>query len=234
MYRDPPTIQKLMCCITALHDLRTSNAETRGSRAQILASLESQVEELWLEYSSQKSTGCAAKTGSFDDGFTALTIAYFSSARILLGLLSLNWGDIHDSSRHCQVILDAALFLDISHDAIAYMRMATPLLLVALHSQRKEHHMGAVGIFEGWTKGTMRGISELALGAVRQHKRAILRVRLWQGHLPSFPLGGVTTRLSNFASCGSRSIMPGGNDLVPAGSVLPSPYRRPSSLYQLG
>ncbi|KAF3048639.1 hypothetical protein E8E11_007190 [Didymella keratinophila] len=172
MYRDPPMIQKLMCCITALHDLRTSNAETCGSRAQILTSLELQVEELWLEYSSQTSTCCAAKTGSFDDGFTALTIAYFSSARILLGLLSLDWKDVSDLSRHCQVILDAALFLDTSRHAIAYMRMATPLVLVALHSQWKEHHMGAVGIFEGWAKGTMRGISELALGAVRQHKGA--------------------------------------------------------------
>jgi hypothetical protein len=164
-YEDPPMIQKLMCCITALHDLRASNAEAHGPRAQNLTLLQLRVEELWRDYSSQKSTGSAAKTGSFDDAFTALTFAYFASARILLGTPSLDCGDVPESSRPTQVILDAASFLDTSRNAIAYMRMATPLLLVALYSKCRGHRMSAVGLFEGWAKGSMRGISALALDA---------------------------------------------------------------------
>lgn len=171
-YSDPPMIQKLMCCITALHDLQTPNEEAHGSRTKKLVSLESGVEELWREYSSQKSTGSAVKTESFDDAFTALTVAYFSAARILIGVLSADGGGFPESSQHAQVILDATSFLDTSRNAIAYMRVATPLLLVALYSGCGRHRMSAMGVFEGWAKGSMRGISALALDTVSRRNVA--------------------------------------------------------------
>lgn len=173
LYKDPPMIQKLLCCITALHDLRASNAMTRDLWAQDLASLTSRVEELWREFSSRKSTICAAKTGSSDDAFTALTAAYFSSAHIIIGALLSNREYALQASAHEQIIIDAASFLDARQNAIAYMRMATPLLLVALNSQCDGHRMRAVGIFEGWADGTMRGISALALDAVSRRNVSI-------------------------------------------------------------
>jgi hypothetical protein len=157
--------------ITALHDLQASNTEVSGLRVHNLVALQSTVEELWREYTSRKGTDHAAKTGSFVDAFTALTSAYFSAARILLGVSS-SGRYVSELTGHAQVILDAASFLDTSRNAIAYMRMATPLLLVALHSRCRSHRLSAVDLFEGWTKRSMPGISALALDAISRRNLA--------------------------------------------------------------
>lgn len=171
LYEDPPVIQQLMCCITALHDLQASITEVSGLRVHNLVALQSTVEELWREYTSRKGTDYAAKTGSFVDAFTALTSAYFSAARILLGVSS-SGRYASELTGHAQVILDAASLLDTSRNAIAYMRMATPLLLVALHSRCRSHRLSAVDLFEGWTKRSMPGISALALDAISRRNLA--------------------------------------------------------------
>lgn len=152
LYKDSPMIQKLMCCITALHDLRAWNDRSHESLAEDHGDLELQVDQLWVAYSAQKSISRATETGPFSDAFTALTVTYFSAAYILLAILSFDSRDIADFSRHSEVILDAAIFLDTTRNAVAYMRMATPLLLVALYAQCREHHESAIDMFEVWSR----------------------------------------------------------------------------------
>jgi hypothetical protein len=115
----------------------------------------------------------------YRDSYTALTLSYFCAANILLSVLASRL-DVASSipsavSRLCgkevllddyAMILDAARFLGAERIGCAYMRTATPLFLVAKHSPDASQRKEAVSIFEAWEKGSMRGISALALGGL--------------------------------------------------------------------
>jgi hypothetical protein len=169
LYKDPPVIQKLMCCIAALQDLRTWNGRNCESSAKDKQNLRRQVDQLWMGYSARTHLGQSMEMVGFDDAFTTLTVSYFSAAYVLLEVTPGGSQDTSKSSRYAQVILDAAIYLDTTRNAVAYMRMAMPLLLVALHAQDREHRETTVGIFEIWSKASMRGISALALDTIRRH-----------------------------------------------------------------
>ncbi|KAF2625795.1 hypothetical protein BU25DRAFT_306639, partial [Macroventuria anomochaeta] len=174
LYKDPPLIQRLMCCIAALRELHAQTYDKEHLDQETYGCLNLEVNQLWDEFSRQKPTknpnwqDTTAEIVLFNDAFTALTAAYFSSAHILLAILRPDTTDFPDLLHHSRMILDVAAFLDITHNAIAYMRMATPLLLVALHAQSFGHRNSVVGIFEIWSRESMRGISALALDAVHR------------------------------------------------------------------
>ncbi|KAF9701803.1 hypothetical protein EKO04_001027 [Ascochyta lentis] len=173
-YKNPPTIQKLMSCIATLGHLYAVQYETEERDIYAYGLLEIQVNELWNEYGNMMGRTSSDATWldntqngvMFSNAFTALTTAYFSSAHILLARLASNATDFADSMDHFQVVLHAATYLNICHDAVAYMRMATPLLLVAMHAKCHRQRKQVVDIFELWSSGSMRGISALALHAV--------------------------------------------------------------------
>lgn len=168
LYKDPPMIQKLMCHITALLDLRAGCHGRPESLVEDLAFLKSGVDQLWLEYSAHKPDNRTDDMETFNDAFTALTVAYFSAARIISWVIMLDVANTAAWSRQSQVILNVASFVDVTRNAFAFMRMATPLLLVALHAQSREHRESVMSIFELWAKRSMKGISVLALDAVRR------------------------------------------------------------------
>ena len=112
----------------------------------------------------------------------ALTMACFSSAQILQVILSAVTTERTDLKYHFQVILDAAKYLDTTRNAIAYMRMATLLLLVAMHALDHLQLKSAIDLFDFWLTCSMRGINALALGAVhRQSGRSTLHAGSQQG-----------------------------------------------------
>lgn len=170
LYDDPPLIQTLMCCITALQDMRTRNDEVHESFAENRRRLKLVVDQLWVEHSTRMNLSPATESESFADAFAAVTVAYFSAAYILIEITNGS-RNVSNLSQRCQVILDAASFLDTTGNAVAYMRMAMPLLLVALHASHRRHRESALAIFEGWSEGTMRGISVLALDAIHQQEQ---------------------------------------------------------------
>ncbi|UPX10483.1 uncharacterized protein EKO05_0001141 [Ascochyta rabiei] len=106
----------------------------------------------------------------FSDVFAALTTAYFSSAHILLATITSDTVDFADLTSHSQVILNAATHIDTHHNAIAYTRMATPLLVVVLHAQCHRQRKQAIDISKFYSRGSMKGISALSLNAVRRKK----------------------------------------------------------------
>jgi hypothetical protein len=111
----------------------------------------------------------------FGNAFMALTVACFSSEQIPLAILGAITTERTDLERHSQIILDAATYLDTTCNAIAYMRMATPLLLVAMHAPDHPRLKSAVNLFDFWSKCSMRGINALALDTVhRQSGRSTL------------------------------------------------------------
>jgi hypothetical protein len=70
------------------------------------------------------------------------------------------------SSADCVAICNRLASRPWTQDAIAFMRMAMPLLLVALHSQQQVFRTGATSRFAVWSGRSMRGISALALDAI--------------------------------------------------------------------
>jgi hypothetical protein len=179
LYKDLPLIQKLMCCIAALGDLCDQTREGREHSLDATEALRLRVDQLWDEYSKKTNTSSkpypchdrATKSMWFNDDHTTLTFVYFSSAYLLLSVIApLAPPLISGKTDFCQTILDAATFLDVRRNAFAYMRMATPLLLIAIHSRNEEHRKGSTDIFGFWSRGSMRGVSALALDAVRRIK----------------------------------------------------------------
>ncbi|KAF2868240.1 hypothetical protein BDV95DRAFT_630794 [Massariosphaeria phaeospora] len=175
-YRRLPTFQKLISHIATLAEIYV-NFKSGGDGEQLIdlgvyAHVKAEVEALCLEYAqtaesrSETLTLVSATTGqrSYRDAFTALCIAYFASARILFALLAprvaASYPDLTD---YFASILDVAAYLRSHKIGCAYMRMATPLFLVALHSPRGGQRGRAVGVFEEWRGGCMAGISALAL-----------------------------------------------------------------------
>ncbi|KAF2464300.1 uncharacterized protein BDR25DRAFT_243020 [Lindgomyces ingoldianus] len=179
-YHRFPMFQRLMSHIAVLAEIYV-NKTSPGSQQQLIdlsvySSVKTEIEALWHEYQSQASEKNqnlfwteAGKT-YYRDGFTALSVAYFCAARILFTILAPRLASSYiDFTDHYGRILDCARFLRTKKIGCAYMRMATPLFLVSLHSSSPTQRKAAISIFEDWKKGSMAGISALALETI--HKR---------------------------------------------------------------
>ncbi|KAJ4992888.1 hypothetical protein SVAN01_01592 [Stagonosporopsis vannaccii] len=165
-YKQPPLIQKLMCCIAGLLDLHAAMPST-DEQESAHALFELQIDQLWSEFSRQGMDSPGKdKAEHFSDAFSALTLAYFSSTKVILAMFRHGSRDLTSLKLHTQLILDAATYLGTGCNPIAFMRMATPLLLVALHGEGPEHRASAINQFKTWSTGNMRGISALALDSV--------------------------------------------------------------------
>lgn len=153
------------------------------------ALLELQVDQLRNEFNRQERKGSsrhdtAVRTRSFSNAFTTLTLAYFSSASIILAICCPGKRDLAGLKHHAQLILDAAIHLDTDQNPIAFMRMATPLLLVALHVECHGYRESAIDKFQSWSRRSMRGISALALDSVhRQVEKDVRYAGLQQDSL---------------------------------------------------
>lgn len=136
------------------------------------------IEALWLEYAKDAADAdkllfwedTSTETRHFRDAFTALVVAYFSVARIILSLIKPRLPNGFPTlSDHYTSILQASQYLQTHTIGCAYMRMATPLLLVALHSPEPSQRNQATAYFEGWTQRSMSGVSALALDTIHRN-----------------------------------------------------------------
>ncbi|KAF2259421.1 hypothetical protein CC78DRAFT_621076 [Lojkania enalia] len=174
-----PLFQRLISHVAELAEVYVKNGDVREGKEQMIdltryGRLKADVEALWLEYENT-----AEERGErlewrnehgekvFRDGFTALSVAYFSTARILFEVLAPRFAATFlDMTDHYQNILDCATYLCALRIGCAYIRMATPLYLVALHSPREEQRRKAKDVFMEWKDGTMAGVSVIALEAI--------------------------------------------------------------------
>jgi hypothetical protein len=110
-------------------------------------------------------------TGSttYRNPYTALCIAYFATARLLLSVLAPHLPVVHvDPTDYSDIILEATAFLSTVKIGCAFMRMSAPLYLVAVHGQKVEQRMKALAVFEGWKISGLGGISALALERIHE------------------------------------------------------------------
>jgi hypothetical protein len=185
-YQELPIFQRLTTQFTKLADVYNGMETLVATNDQFpvltpseYQAFDAEIESLWDEYSESASRNGeiltwrdpSTNTTHFRDAFTALSVAYFSATRILLALTGLQLSTSHsDMADDCRSILQAALYLQTCSIGCAYMRMAAPLMLAALHAPDPKQRTIAARCFESWQKGSMRGISELALGTIRRRQ----------------------------------------------------------------
>lgn len=179
-YRRLPIFQQLMSHIATLAEIYVD--KPRVDREQMIdlgvyERVKGDVDALWLKYKDE--AACREETlytiedgeTRYRDGFTALCVSYFSAARILFTVLAPRLACTYpDFTDHHATILNCAKFLRTKKIGCAYMRMATPLYLVSLHSPSSHQRRQATGIFEEWKQGSMAGISTLALEKIYMHQ----------------------------------------------------------------
>ncbi|OAL01149.1 hypothetical protein IQ06DRAFT_316166 [Phaeosphaeriaceae sp. SRC1lsM3a] len=172
-YEELPIFQRLTTQFTLLAEAYSAMApatEEDSPESQLTLkehmAFNTEIDALWTECNeSGEATWYdeAAQRRYFRDAFTALLVSYFSAAYILLALTSPGFDSpCPDALDHYQRILEAAEYMQTRQIGCAYMRIAAPLLLVALHAPHMEQRNAAVTNFEAWEKSTMRGMSELA------------------------------------------------------------------------
>ncbi|KAF2183443.1 hypothetical protein K469DRAFT_583069 [Zopfia rhizophila CBS 207.26] len=181
-YKRLPMFQRLMSHIAVLAEIYVNktapNSQQQLIDLSVYSSVKAEVGALWHNYQSD-----AVEAGQqlswkedgrpmYRNGFTALSIAYFSAARILLIILAPRLSStLLDFNDYYTTILDCATFLQAKRIGCAYMRMATPLYLVSLHSPSAAQRQQAIAIFEDWKKGCMGGISALALETIYKRQQ---------------------------------------------------------------
>ncbi|KAH7081430.1 hypothetical protein BKA63DRAFT_530472 [Paraphoma chrysanthemicola] len=180
-YDELPIFQRLVTHFTTLADVYSELQSTQTQqrlKVEEATSVETAVEDLWTEYELTASfhneqiiwRDIDTNTTRYRDAFTALVCAYFSATRILLGLLSpITLPCQLDAAEHHQSILDVAHHMETHLIGCAYMRMAAPLLLVALHGPRVEQRKKAVEYFQRWDNKGLRGITTLVVDCMHRH-----------------------------------------------------------------
>jgi hypothetical protein len=185
-YEELPMFQRLTSHLTTLAEVYNGMEEVGYGRGCVYlveyVTVRSSVDALWHEYTEAASAkneilswwDPESDTTRYRDAFTALMISYFSATRILLAVIAPQLAaSFLDFTDHNGNVLQAALYLQTCRIGCAYMRMAAPLLLVAVHAPKAEQRRIAIGCFESWNTGSMRGISALALESIHRRRQVI-------------------------------------------------------------
>ncbi|CAI6325159.1 unnamed protein product [Periconia digitata] len=178
-YEKIPIFQRLVTFITRLSEIYIGIDEGKANQAhalnlEIYMEVKNGIDELWQEFRETYETKGRTIQWENEQGatmyhspFTALSIAFFATAHnlfhILAPHLTVSYLDFTD---HFQKVLDASAFLRAFKIGCAYMRLAAPLYLVALHAPKQSQRHTAILYFEEWKKIGMGGISALALDGI--------------------------------------------------------------------
>jgi len=193
-YERLPIMQRLLTLISRLSDIhvRLEDGEDADfvqqlEDADVFEEVRGAINILETEYkdtADKKGYELTWKTpaGSttYRNPYTALCIAYFATARLLLSIIAPQLPVVHvDPTDYCDVVLEATAFLYTVTIGCAFMRMSAPLYLVAMHGKRVEQRMKALAVFEEWKVTGLGGISALALEKIHERgaksARAVLR-----------------------------------------------------------
>jgi hypothetical protein len=191
-YEELPIFQRVTTQFTKLADAYSDMSTSLRQEKEVhfvttkeSEAIRTEIDSLWDEYSETASANheiltwydLSTGTTHFRDAFTALTIAYFSATRILLAITATQRATPHGALKDdCRSVLQASLYMQTCSIGCAYMRMAAPLLLVALNAPELKQRTIAISCFRSWERGSMRGISELALDTVQ--RRSTQRVQI--------------------------------------------------------
>jgi hypothetical protein len=178
-----PIFQRLVSFVMRLSEIYVGLQEEspgktgRGEVRQLLdlelyMEVKSGIDALWLEYTKTAEakghrlqwTNDVSGTPEYRDPFTALCISFFAAAHILFSILAPRLAVSYlDFTDYYQQVLSCAAYLRAFVIGCSFMRIATPLYLVALHAPKVQQKATAVAYFVEWRRMGMGGISALAL-----------------------------------------------------------------------
>ncbi|PVI05105.1 hypothetical protein DM02DRAFT_610971 [Periconia macrospinosa] len=191
-YEKIPIFQRLVTFITQLSEIYVGIDEGNIDEAghaldlEVYMEVKAGIAELWQEFTETYEAKGRKIQWKNEQGatmyyspFTALSIAFFATAYNLFAILAPHLAATYlDFTDHYQRVLDAAAFLRAFRIGCAYMRIAAPLYLVALHAPQKYQKDMALLYFEEWRKIGMGGISALALDSIAARSPEYRRRRL--------------------------------------------------------
>jgi hypothetical protein len=194
-YKRLPIMQRLLTLLSRLSEIyvRIEDGETSDLAQQYADSdtfleVRSAINILEKEYKTtadQKNQVLTWKTPTvtrYRNPYTAVCIAYFATARLLLSILAPHLPVVHvDPTDYSDVVLEATAFLRTVEIGCAFMRMAAALYLVAIHAPRVEQRMKALAVFEEWNVSGLGGISALALEKIYERGAKGARAMLTTG-----------------------------------------------------
>lgn len=76
-----------------------------------------------------------------------------------------------DEMDHHALILSVAWYLRLREVGFSYLRLCTPLVLVAMHAPRGEQRRAARMVFEEWKRGSLKGIGSAGLDRIYEAER---------------------------------------------------------------
>jgi hypothetical protein len=203
-YEELPVGQRLLTLISRLSEVYVRlkegfDQDEMQTNAAVVSEVQNAIDVLEIEYKAkadQKGGPLTWKTSAgaiqYRNPYTAVCIAYFATVRMLLAILAPRLSvPCSDSMDFCDIILDATKFLSTVKIGCAFMRMSTPLYLVAVHASRTDQRMKALGVFEDWKASGLGGISALALEKIYEHGAGSARAMLTVPETRALPLHAI-------------------------------------------
>ncbi len=181
--RTIPVLQRIISIVMALTEVYIEQNDQETVPAfDLVTYMQTQTDliTLWREYESkaiengEQLSWMDPATGEtqFRDRFTSLIVAWFAAARILLAVVAPHiTASFMEMIDPYGTVMACAQYLEVHDIGCAYMRMGTPLILVALHSPDPKQRTQAITCFGGWGDGSMRGIGALAIGYIDQRRK---------------------------------------------------------------
>jgi hypothetical protein len=166
--------------VTQLYKLQQLKLSPEQQSDDILVKAEAiggEIDKLWRQYRQGVSQrgGLVEYTSDgrvqYGSAFTAMIVAYFAAARILLSAIR----DADTTSPPSvsqawdgQTVLNSLSFLAQQDIGCAYLRMFLPLTLVALYSRSDGQRTRALEVLEAWFRDTsFSGLSSIAVERVK-------------------------------------------------------------------
>ncbi|KAI5456075.1 hypothetical protein BGZ63DRAFT_418102 [Mariannaea sp. PMI_226] len=160
-----PVVDRLIAELFGLQRMLSRNDNRDDKANAIYHVTRSRINNLWVEYQAEEDKrDRPTDVSSFDlhqyrDAFSALTVAYFSAAWVLLS---------HVGETNSERIFDCFSYLSQRSIGCAYLRMFVPLTIVALHSPSSRQRALAYAVLDSTSyRAIFTGLSSIALQRIQ-------------------------------------------------------------------
>lgn len=175
--QEEPLVNRLVLEIFSLQKLLSQSHSLKDDIITCSHGINSRIENMWLGYKAEVNQHdgqillSSCSTSPYYDAFSALTVACFSAARVLLSRVrSLSVRCPSEEAletTNCQVILECQSYLLPKKIGCAYLRMFLPLTIVALYSPSLRQNSQAHTILDDALRKPFIGLSSIAIERIR-------------------------------------------------------------------
>lgn len=172
-----PLVDQLVLEIFALQKLLSQSQCFDDDIISCSQHISSRIETMWADYEAETNQHggqimlSSCSTSQYYDAFSALTVAYFSAARILLSKVCSLSARCHTAesleTTNGQVILECHSYLLPKNIGCAHLRMFLPLTIVALYSPSFRESTLAHTTLRDSLRIPFTGLSSMAVERIR-------------------------------------------------------------------